>query len=166
MKRVIILGCCGSGKSTLALKLAEKINSEVIHLDTLFWKPGWVQSSSEEFIMRQESLLTGDKWIVDGNYHGTLDLRLEPADTVIYLDFPTSLCLYRIVKRRVMYQGKTRPDMARDCPEKIDLEFFNYVRTFNRKKAPAIKKRLNNLEGKKVYLFKNSRQVEQFLHQI
>lgn len=166
MKRVIILGCCGSGKSTLALKLAEKINSEVIHLDALFWKPGWVQSSSEEFIMRQKSLLKGDKWIVDGNYRGTLELRLEPADTVIYLDFPTSLCLYRIIKRRVMYQGKTRPDMATDCPEKIDLEFFNYVRTFNRKKAPAIKKRLHDLEGKKVYLFKNSRQVEQFLRQI
>lgn len=166
MKRIIILGCCGSGKSTLARKLADKMDSEVIHLDALFWKPGWVQSSSEEFMMRQESLLTGDKWIVDGNYNKTLDIRLKHADTVIYLDFPTSLCLYRIIKRRVMYQGKTRPDMAVDCPEKIDLEFFNYVRTFNRKKAPVIKKRLNDLNSKKVYIFKNSRQVEQFLQQI
>ena len=55
----------------------------VIHLDLHFWKPGWVAPSELEWREKQSGLLAGDAWIADGNYHETLDLRLERADTVV-----------------------------------------------------------------------------------
>ena len=87
-RRVIVTGLAGSGKSTFALALAAKTGLPVIHLDLQFWKPGWVAPSETEWRERQWSVLGGDAWIADGNYHETLDLRLERADTVVFLDMP------------------------------------------------------------------------------
>ena len=48
MKRVMVIGCCGSGKTTLSRKLGEKLGLPVVHLDKLFWHPGWVESTKDE----------------------------------------------------------------------------------------------------------------------
>jgi adenylate kinase family enzyme len=64
----------------------------VIHLDPHFWKPGWVAPSELEWRERQSGLLAGGAWIADGNYHQTLDLSLERADTVVFLDTPWWVC--------------------------------------------------------------------------
>src|SRR5204863_7601605 len=44
-------------------------------------------------------VLAGNAWIADGNYHETLDLRLERADTVVFLDLPWWLCAGRAFLR-------------------------------------------------------------------
>src|SRR5438552_15511936 len=91
-RRVIVTGLAGSGKSTFAVALAAKTGLPVIHLDLHFWKPGWVAPSETEWREKQYGVLAGDAWIADGNYHETLDLRLERADTVVFLDMPWWLC--------------------------------------------------------------------------
>ena len=68
---------------------------------------------------------------MDGNYSGTMDVRIESAGTIIYLDYPTLKCFWRVVKRIVKYHGKVRPDMPQGCKEKFDFEFLQYVATFN-----------------------------------
>jgi adenylate kinase family enzyme len=78
----------GAGKSTFAGQLSAKTGLPVIHLDVYFWKPGWVQPSDTEWRAVQNTLLAGEAWIADGNYHETLDLRLARADTVVFLDTP------------------------------------------------------------------------------
>jgi len=98
-RRVIVTGLAGSGKSTLALALAAKTGLPVIHLDLHFWKPGWVAPSETEWREKQRAVLGGDAWIADGNYHETLDLRLERADTVVFLDPPWWLCAGRAFLR-------------------------------------------------------------------
>ena len=87
-RRVLVTGMAGSGKSTFSRSLAAKTGLPVIHLDLHFWKPGWVAPSEREWREKQRGLLAGDAWIADGNYHETLDLRLERADTVVFLDTP------------------------------------------------------------------------------
>ena len=49
MKRVAIVGPGGAGKSTFARALSERIGLPVVHLDHHFWKPGWVESSRDEW---------------------------------------------------------------------------------------------------------------------
>ena len=94
-RRVIVTGLARSGKSTLSLALAAKTGLPVIHLDLHFWKPGWVAPSETEWREKQRGVLAGNAWIADGNYHETLDLRLERADTVVFLDLPWWLCAGR-----------------------------------------------------------------------
>jgi adenylate kinase family enzyme len=85
-RRVLVTGMAGSGKSTFSRALSAKTGLPLIHLDIHYWKPGWVKPSNDEWREEQRQLLAGDAWIVDGNYHETLELRLERADTVVFLD--------------------------------------------------------------------------------
>ena len=98
-RRVLVTGMAGSGKSTFSRSLAVKTGLPVIHLDLYFWKPGWVAPSELEWREQQSGLLAGDAWIADGNYHETLDLRLERADTLVVLDMPWWLCSWRALLR-------------------------------------------------------------------
>jgi len=99
--RVIVTGMAGSGKSTFATALSARTGLPVIHLDRHYWKPGWVRPSDDEWRAKQQALLAGDAWIADGNYHETLDLRLERADTVVVLDTPWWVCAGRAFVRGV-----------------------------------------------------------------
>ena len=97
--RVLVDGMMGSGKSTFARALAARTGLPVIHLDVHYWKPGWVRPSDDEWRERQRALLAGEAWIIDGNYNETLALRLERAETVVFLDTPWWLCASRAFVR-------------------------------------------------------------------
>lgn len=105
-QRIIVTGLAGSGKSTLSLALAARTGLPVIHLDLHFWKPGWVAPSEPEWRERQRDVLAGDAWIADGNYHETLDLRLQRADTVMFLDMPWWRCSGRALLRGFRMPGE------------------------------------------------------------
>src|SRR4029078_10154285 len=105
-RRVGVTGLSGSGKSTFPLALAAKTGLPVIHLDLHFWKPGWVAPSETEWREKQTEVLAGDAWIADGNYHETLDLRIELADTVVVLDLPWWLCSGRALRRGFRMPGE------------------------------------------------------------
>ena len=94
MNRVMVIGCGGAGKSTLARKLGEKTGRPVVHLDQIWWAPGnWQHLEKPEFDERLLAELEKPRWIVDGNFNRTIELRLERCDTVIYLDYPRLVCL-------------------------------------------------------------------------
>jgi adenylate kinase family enzyme len=131
MQRILIIGPCGSGKSTLARELGPKLGLPVFHMDQLNWKPGWVESSKDEIRERLATITTTDRWLIDGNYGGTLGERLERADTVLYLDYPIRLCVARLLKRIWTHRGRTRPDMTEGCPERFDLPFLFYLLQWN-----------------------------------
>lgn len=161
----MIIGCGGAGKSTLAQQLGKKLGIKVYHLDSLFWKPGWVPTEREEFIQMQKEMMDEDEWIIDGNYGGTMDIRLEQADTIIFLHYSTIRCLYGIVKRRLQYHGKTRPDMGEGCPERLDWEFVKWVAGYNRKKAPLVLEKLRKFCDKEILIFPCPSSVKTFLRE-
>src|SRR5262249_55444190 len=115
-RRVLIDGMMGSGKSTFARALATRTDLPLIHLDLYYWKPGWVAPSDDEWCERQRTLLAGEAWIIDGNYNETLPLRLERADTVIFLDTPWWLCASRAFMRGLRKPGGGRPQGVEDSP--------------------------------------------------
>lgn len=129
----------GVGKSTFARKLGERLSIDVHHLDALYWKPGWVEATKEEFSAAQQKIVLQDQWIIEGNYSSTFDIRSEQADTVIYLELPLRACLYRVMKRWLRNIGKTRPDMGKGCLEKMDWQFIKFICTtyYPRKKKMA-----------------------------
>ena len=100
MERIMIIGCGGSGKSTLARELGEKLKLPVVHLDKLFWTPGWVPVSREEFDKRHLAALERDKWIIDGNFDRTIPARLQYCDTVLYLDYSRFACVPQCTDRQ------------------------------------------------------------------
>ena len=152
MERVVLIGCGGAGKSTLSRKISEKLNLPIYHLDKIFWNEGWVETPKDEFDKELKEIVNKDKWIIDGNYLRTLDMRVKRADTVIFLNMPTYLCTYRIIKRRFMYRGVSRPDIAEGCPEGIDLEFFSWVLKYNKDVRPEVLDTLSKYKDKNIII--------------
>lgn len=167
MQRIAIIGSGGAGKSTLARKIGKQLQIEVVHLDRLFWKPDWVMSSKEEQKALYQPLINQMAWIIDGNYGETMDIRLQEADTVIYLDFSRMLCIYRVLKRRFQYHKQSRPDMADGCLERLDFTFLKWLWNYPKNNRPLTLAKLAALPNeKRVIILRNTKDVERFLASI
>lgn len=163
MERILIIGCGGAGKSTLARQLGEKLTLPVVHLDKLFWKPGWVEETQEEFDRKLALELEKPRWIIDGNFNRTMPQRLEKCDTIIYLDFSRLACLLGVVKRIVTTYGTVRPDMGEGCPERFDIEFLKWVWNYNKDKRQRNYQLLQQAAHAEKIVLKNRRMVKHFL---
>ena len=129
MKRLCIVGCSGAGKSQLARTLGARLGLPVVHLDVLFWLPGWTESAPDAFHDRTKRALAGERWITDGNFTAVADLSLAACDTILWLEQPTALGLWRAFARALKGHGRDRPDMAQGCAEKVNLAFYGYILT-------------------------------------
>ncbi|MCG1023689.1 topology modulation protein [Sutcliffiella horikoshii] len=169
MKRIMVIGAsAGAGKSTFATRLGKALNINVFHLDAFFWKPGWVEASKEEFTQAQQEMIkNNNSWIVEGNYTATFDIRAEKADTIIYLELPLRVCLYRVIKRWLTNLGKRRPDLGGGCTERMEWAFIKFIITTYRPRKKAMKERLDFYqEDKLVVRLKGKAAIEYFLQAI
>ncbi|MFC7319985.1 DNA topology modulation protein [Halobacillus campisalis] len=167
MKKVVLIGSGGSGKSTLARQLDKKLKINVYHLDALFWKPNWVGVPKDEQRKVQNDLVEKEEWIIDGNYGGTMDIRLNAADTIIFLDIHRTICVYRAFKRVLQYRNKTRPDIGEGCEERFNLDFFKWIWDYPKTKRPEIQGRLEQFsEDKQVIILKSPKEVQLFLEKM
>ena len=167
MKRILVIGSGGAGKSTFARKLGQLLDLEVIHLDKFYWRPGWVEPPREEWSQIVTELINRDSWVIDGNYGGTLETRIQRCDTIVFLDMPRLLCLWRILKRNLRYRNGGRPDITEGCPEKINYEFVSWIWNYSRRSRPKIVRLLGeHAEGKRIVWLRSDRDVEVFLLQL
>ncbi len=164
MKRIMVIGCCGAGKTTLSRNLGKILSLGVTHLDQHYWKAEWTETPADIWAEQVKNLAAHDSWILDGNYSGTMDIRLQRADTVIFLDYATPVCLWRIMKRVWKYRGRERPDMPPGCRERFDWNFFHYVATFNLLRRKRLLSKLATLPSHiAVYQLSNDKEVRHFL---
>jgi adenylate kinase family enzyme len=139
MRKIIVIGCQGSGKTSLALKLGQKLRVPVVHLDVLYWRPGWTASDKTGFRARVADAIAGDSWIVDGTYWGlAFDLTLARADILIVIERPRWLCQWRIVWRSAFTRNGTRPDLPEGCPEQFDWNLMREAWRYNNDRWPVI----------------------------
>ncbi|NMP23637.1 topology modulation protein [Sulfobacillus harzensis] len=168
MQRILVMGVSsGAGKSTFARRLSLRTGLPVYHLDAIFWQPGWVELSRDEFYQRQAAIAAQDAWIIEGNYTSVgYEMRLARADAIIYLEVSLVRCLYRIYKRRIQYRNTTRPDMGPGCPEKVDWAFLRFILTTYHRRRKEIAARLAAFQSinpaNQVIWLRGSRQIESF----
>ena len=165
MERVVVIGSGGAGKSTFSRRLGEATGLPVIHLDNIFWKPNWQPTPREEWEKTVAELVRRDSWIMDGNFGGTRELRIRASDTVIFLDIPRLICLYRVIKRAITFRGKNRPDMAEGCHEKFDREFAGWVWNFPKRSRGRILEQMKEFPEKRFVILRSSRQAERFIQE-
>ena len=134
-KRICVIGNSGAGKSTFSNKLAKKFDYPLCHSYKIIWQAGWVKAPKGELINKIQEFIAQDKWIFDGNGKSTYDIRLAKADLVIFLDLNPFLCCWRAIFRALTTSH--RLDMAEDCVERIDFEFYRYILTYRKKVVPV-----------------------------
>ena len=158
MEKVIVIGCPGGGKSTFARKLRERTGLPLYYLDMLWHKPDGTNIAREEFDSRLEELVKGERWIIDGNYLRTLEMRLKACDTVFLLDYPLEVCLAG-ARERI---GKQREDMPW-VEWEFDEEFRRWIIDFPRDQLPQIYELLGKYPEKNVILFRRREEAEDYL---
>ena len=163
--RIAILGSAGAGKSTMAIKLNELTGIPVIHLDRMHWNPGWVATPKDEFDSNVFKVAAEDRWIIDGNYLRTLDLRIKQADTIIFIDFSRLFCIYRVLKRWIGNYGKARYDVGEGCPDKIDWQFIKWIWGYPRHSRKIILDKMLK-SGKNTYHLKSRKDVACFINKV
>jgi adenylate kinase family enzyme len=99
-RKIAVVGASGSGKTTLARLLANRLSLPYVELDALCHGPNWEEASDAEMQPRVRAAMASEGWVIDGNYERKLgDLVLEGADTVVWLDQPLALNLWRLSLR-------------------------------------------------------------------
>lgn len=162
-QRILVIGCSGSGKTSLSVRLGQILLLPVIHLDAMYWGPGWTPVPRDVFDNALQRELEKERWLIDGNFDRTLPLRLSHCDTVIYLDFSKLRCIAGAIQRTVAWHGKTRPDMGPACPEQVDWEFLKSIWRFNRNQRKKYYQMLRDQDHAAVWIVRNRKQADALL---
>ena len=164
MKKILVIGPGGAGKSTFARKFGERLAIDVVHLDAHYWRPGWVETNAADWEKKIDEIIAGESWVMDGNYSGTLQKRLQACDTVVFLDLPRSVCAWRVIKRYMQRRGETRPDMAPGCPERFSLRFLLWVWNYPKRSRQKILDLLDEFKHcRRIVQLSSSQEVSNFL---
>jgi adenylate kinase family enzyme len=105
MRKIAVVGPVGAGKSHLANELGKLLGIRVLHLDALFWNPGWVATPPDEWEARQRLELAADSWIAEAQFDDVLVDWFREADTVVFVDAAPLRCLWRVARRRLNRQA-------------------------------------------------------------
>lgn len=161
MKKVIVIGCPGSGKSTFSRALHNKTGIPLYHLDMMYWNADRTTVEKSVFLERLSAVLDRAEWIIDGNYASTMERRMEVCDTVIFLDYPTDVCLDGINRRR----GKPRGDIPWIETEE-DTEFVELVKSYNEQERPKVHELFKKHGDKSIIIFKSREEADSFIGKI
>ena len=156
--RISIIGGCGTGKTTLANNLGKELNLPVIHLDGINYFENWVQRDKKERDKIILNKIKEDRWIIDGTYRSTLEEKLKRSDCIIYLDYSTISQLIGVLSRRIRI-GHNEKEEIKGCKEQLSINFLIWVLKWRKDKRPTIINAIKKHEDKKIIIFKNRRQL-------
>lgn len=156
----MIIGSPGAGKSTFARSLRDMTGLPLYYLDRIWHKPDRTTVSREEFDRRLDEIVKEDRWIIDGNYQRTLELRMERCDTIFLLDYPAEVCLLGAESR----VGTDREDMPW-MEEELDEEFRQWILDFPKGPLQQIYGLLEKYkESKDIFILKTREEAAELLY--
>ena len=144
-----ILGRGASGKSTLAKGLGDITGLPVIEVDKIFWRPGLIATPRDQWVVMQEKLVGGDRWIIDGDLgpYDAIEVRLRAADTIIFLDFSLVRCAWRTIRR-----SRERAD------------FWRWLLAYRYQSRPILRAAIaNHAPNAVIHVFRSPKAVGRFL---
>ncbi|MEU5633733.1 topology modulation protein [Streptomyces rishiriensis] len=165
MMKVAIVGCGGSGKSYLARELGKILDAPVTHLDAAFYDDDWNALPMDKFAELQRKLVAEPRWVIDGNYNSTLQIRLESCDTVVLMDVSTISALYGIFSRQLRHGAGHKGNGVHN---RIHWGVIKYVATYRRKMRPRVMSKIDEFASSRsdVVLLANRRQTRRWLQQV
>jgi adenylate kinase family enzyme len=170
VKRIAVTGPAGAGKSRLARELGDLLAIRVLHLDALFWKPGWVPTPSSEYEALQRRELAGDSWIVDAQFDDALHDWLRAADTVVFIDASPLRCLWRVSKRRLNRGASVGAPAPAGKPAALHRSVLKFVRNqwrYRRRVRRAVLAELaREREGRRIVVVRRDSDAVAFLRSV
>ena len=172
MKRIVIFGTAGSGKSWLAERLAAAHGLRLIELDALFWGKDWQPAPFELFRHRVECEIQDGSWIVVGNYGQVRDLTWAAADTLVWLDLPMPLVMWRLLRRTIrrvitkedLWGTGNRESFVRSFFDRNSILLWG-LKTHHRNRRRFSEDCANYAPGRQVTRLRSPREIERFLDQ-
>lgn len=153
----MIFGIPGSGKSTFASQLSLQLKIPLEYLDSYFFIDNWVERDKTQFLQIQETLVSKESWIIDGNAIRSLEVRFQRADIALYFRFSRLLCLWRVLKR---FFHKNQLGKAEGCPAKISWKFLRYLWNFDARVRPVLQELQKKHPQVQVYELRRKEDVE------
>lgn len=147
VNRIAVTGPAGAGKSQLAEELGDALAIRVLHLDALFWKPGWVPTPQDEFEEMQRREVAADSWVVEAQFDDLLPEWFERADTVVFVDTSLFQSLWGVSKRRLNRQASVGTPIGK--PGALPRSLLKFARNQWRYRTRVRREVLAELERKR-----------------
>ena len=158
-KKIAVIGCSGGGKTTFSKKLAEITGLPLYHLDNIYWHPDTSHLERTAFIKKQKEIMKTDRWIIDGNYGGTMKYRIKKCELLYFFDIPTEVCIEGVLNR-----DRKREDIA--CELEPDDELLDFIKAYREHSRPKVLKLIGEYPDKKVITFTNHKEVNEYLEEL
>ena len=128
----------------------------------LWHKPDRTTVDRITFDKKLKKITLKDKWIIDGNYGRTLEMRIQACETIFLLDFPVEECLAGAESRI----GKQRVNMPWIETE-FDEEFRQWIIDFPKNELPIVYELLDRYKSEKsIYVFRSRADIDDYLLKI
>jgi len=123
-QHIVVVGSSGSGKTTLSKTIASRLSIPHVEIDALHFEPDWVEVEFPVLRARIDAALSGPAWVADGNYAKLRDIIWARGDTLVWVELPLEIVLWRLLSR-TFRRMITQEELWQGNRENLRTAFFS-----------------------------------------
>ncbi len=133
MKRVLIMGCPGAGKAKLAVRLGRISELDVYHIKDDRFSQHRTEDEKTAWKEAVKKIVDKDSWIIEGTQSISYKLRIQRADTVLFISEKPFNCLKNFIKRSLRKKMAKNRDRLR-----LSCDMFKKILAYRKIMRPMI----------------------------